>query len=313
VNVISSLNGVATHTTVSYEIRTTISLFEEYLKDCEVLDLCVTDERLSTVIGLVTVRELHTLIQENPYHCYFPIVNTFGARIGDLHVGFTVQFIHQAKNIHKSTNWITSDVMSMKEMSKHRAVACQVNALDEKGQRLRQYPEHYKSLLKYEILPIDTLSYTYDIYKSQQSRGTRPISDSVISDILEQGQRLRDAMVRSVLEDDSELVANDFDIGVPYSNRVTDKIIHTWTEDRKMDFDGAEVMEFLSGKTLCYKLCCSDVLFCFKIKTHIYNQRTVTSTSRNYLLGCLKILTTCIDVYWLKSGFPSCPASSFQT
>jgi hypothetical protein len=308
-NVISSLNGVATNTAVSYEIRTTISLFEEYLKDCEVLDLCVTDEQLSTIIGLVTVRELHTLIQENPCHCYFPIVNTFGTRIGDLHVGFMVQFIHQSKNAHHFTCWITSDVSSMKEMSKHRDVASQVNALDGQRQRLRQCPERAKRLLKCETLASDTLSCACDVYKCRQSRGTQPISDSVISDILEQGQRLRVAMVRSVLEDDTD----DFDMGDPYSNSLTDDVIGTWTVDRKMDFDDPEVMEFLSGKTICYKLRCTDILFCTEIKSHISNQRTAISTTTNYLFGCLNKLTSYVDTYWLKSGFPSCLVASFQS
>jgi hypothetical protein len=244
VNVISSLNGVAANTTVSYEIRTTIGLFEEYLRDCEVLDLYVADEQLSTVIGLVTVRELYTLIQETPYHCYFPIVNTFGTRIGDLHVGFMVQFIHQSKNAHHFRYWINSDVMSMKEMSKHEVVACQENALDGQRQRLRKWPEHYKSLSKHDVL-----AYTSDICKSQQSRRIQPVSDSVILDILEKGQKLRDAMVRSVLEDDPEFVANDFDIAIPHCKSSTDKVLGIWTEDRKMYFDDAEVMEFLSGKT----------------------------------------------------------------
>jgi len=262
VNVISSLNGVVANTTVSYEIRTTVSLFEEYLKDCGLLDLCVTDEQLSTVIGHVTVRELFVLIQENPYHCYLPIINTFGTRIGDLHVGFMVQFIHQSKNVHYFTHGITSYVMNMKEASKHRAAECKKNALD----GLSHCHEHFKSLLKCKILPSDTVPYTYDVCKSHQSRGTQPISDSVISDILEQGQRLRDAMIRSVLEDDTELVANDFDIGICHSNSSADKIVDTWTEDRNIYFDDAEVMEFPSGKKLCYKLSFNYVLFCSELR-----------------------------------------------
>lgn len=283
-NVISSLNGVVTNTTVSYEIRTTISLFEEYLRDCEVLDLYVTDEQFSTVIGHATVHELFTLIQENPYHCYLPIMNTFGTRIGDLHVGFMVQFIHQSKNVHYFMYGITSDVMNVKEMSKQRAVEYKENALDGRS----HCHEHSKSPLKCKIPPRDTLPYTYDVPKSQQSIGMQPISDSVISDILERGQRLRDAMIRSVLEDDTELLANDFDIDVRHSNSLADKIVDTWTEDRNIYFDDAEVMEFLSGKTLCYKLSFNDILFCSKIKNCILNQKTIISTLRNYLLGCLK-------------------------
>lgn len=277
-NVISSLGGVVTNTTVLYEIRTTICLFEEYLKDCEVLDLYVTDERLSTVIGRVTVHELFKLIEENPYHCYLPIMNTFGTRIGDLHVGFMVQFIHQSKNVHYFAHGVTSDVMNVKEISKQRAVEYKENALD----GLSHCRKHSRSLSKCKFAPSDTLPYTYDVCKSQQSSATQPISDSVISDILERGQRLRDAMIRSVLEDDTELLANDFDIGVHHSNSSADKTVAAWTEDRNIYFDDAEVMEFLSGKTLCYKLSFNYVLFCSKIKNCILNQKIIISTPRNY-------------------------------
>jgi hypothetical protein len=228
-------------------------LFEDYLKDCEVLDLCVTNEQLNVVIGHVTVRELCTLIRETPYHCYLPIVNTFGNRIGDIHVGFVVQFAHQSKNVHYLTYGITSDVVNMKEMSKLRAVECKENAVDGQRQGPRPRPEHSKSPLKYKITPSDTLSYSYDVSKSEQSKGTTPISDLVISDILERGQRLRDAMIRSVIEDDTELVANDFDIGVHRCNSLADKIVDTWAEGGKIHCDDAEIMEFLSGKTLYYK------------------------------------------------------------
>lgn len=287
VNVLSSLDGVVTNTSVSYEIRTTVCLFEEYLKDCGVLDLFVTDERLSRVIGHVTVRELFTLIQENPYHCYLPIMNTFATRIGDLHVGFMVQFVHQSRNVHYFTRGITSDVMNMKEVSKQRAVECKKNALD----GLSHCHEHSKSLLKCKIPPIDTVPYTYDVRKSRHSRGTQPVSDSVISDILERGQRLRDAMIRAVLEDETELVTNDFDIGVRHSNSLAEKTVDTWTEDRNIYFDDAEVMEFLSGKTLCYKLSFNYVLFCYKIKNCILNRKTVIRTPRKILVWVFKMLT----------------------
>jgi len=285
VNVISSFNGVVTNTTVLYQIKTTVCLFEEYLKDCEVLELCVTDERLSTVIGHVTVHELFMLIQENPYHGYLPIINTFGTRIGDLHVGFMVQFIHQSKNVHYFTHGITSYAMNKKEVSQQRAVKCKENALDGPS----HCREHSTSLLKCKIPPSVTVPYTYDVCKSQQSRGTQPISDAVISDILERGQRLRDAMIRSVLEDDTELVANDFDIGVCHANSSADKIVDTWTEDRNIYFDDAEVMEFLSGKKFCYKLSFNYVLFCSKIKNCILNQKTIISTPRKILAWVFKI------------------------
>jgi hypothetical protein len=237
-NIKSSLNGIATHTTLSYEIRTNISLFEEYLKDCGVLYLSVADEDLSAFIGLVTIYELSTLIQENPYQHYFPIMNTFGNRIGDLHVGFSFQFIHQPQSEH-----YFSTVKTVHEKSGHRVMRCEENAVNGQRRRLKQCCEHYK------VLPSHTSQYMCDIYKSQQTKESQIVPDSLIADILKRGQRLRDAMVRSLLEDDIAVVDEGTD-ALP-SDSSADKICGSFNESRKVFFDDSKVMEFLFGEDVC--------------------------------------------------------------
>jgi hypothetical protein len=245
VNVKSSWSGIATNTTVSYGIRTNISLFEEYLKDCEVLSLSVVDEELPMIVGLVTIPELSTLIWESPHQHYFPIMNEFGNRIGDLHVEFSLQVIHQFQNAHCFTNHITSSVKSVQEMSEHRVMTGEENAIHGQRKKPKKCHKHYKSPLKTEILPTNAAAHTYGIYKSQRSKENQAVPDSVISKILEQGQRLRDAMVRSILEDD---IYNGID--VLQSGSLTDKMLDTWHEGRKVFFDDTKVIDFLSGKNL---------------------------------------------------------------
>jgi hypothetical protein len=244
----SGFNGNATNTTVSYEIKTNISLFEEYLKDCEVLNLSVVDEELIMIVGLVSIPGLSTLIYESPYEHYFPIMNEFRNRIGDLHVVFSLEVIHQFQNACCFTNHITSSVKGMKEVSKHRVVTCEENALHGHRKKLKKCYKHYKSPLKNAVLPNNRSAHTGVVYKSQRSKENQVVPDSVISRILEQGQRLRDAMVRSVLEDDI-----DNGIDVLQSGSLTDKMLDTRNEGRKVFFDDAKVIKFLSGKNLCCK------------------------------------------------------------
>ena len=45
-------------------------------------------------------------------------------------------------------------------------------------------------------------------------------------------------------------------------NSSADEIVDVWTEDRNTYFDDAGVIEFLSGKMLCYKLSFDYVLYC---------------------------------------------------
>lgn len=249
------MNGNATNTTVSYEIKTNIRLFEEYLRDCEVLNLSVVDEELDVIVGLVIIPGLSTLIFESPYQHYFPIMNEFRNRIGDLHVGFSFKFIHQFQNAHCFTNNITSDVKSVKVMPKHRVVTSEEHSMHGDKKELKKCHKHYKSPLKNEILSNSAAAHTCGIYESQWSKGNQVVPDSVISRILEQGQRLRDAMVRSVLEDDTD---NGIDV-LKYGS-LTDKMLGARNEGRKMFFDDAEVINFLSGKNLC---CTLSYDYCF--------------------------------------------------
>lgn len=200
------------------------------------------------IVGHVTIRGLSTLIYESPYEHYFPIMNEFRNRIGDIHVVFSLEVIRQFQNACCFTNHITSSMKVVKEMSKHRVVTCEENALHRHRKKLKKCSKHYRSCLKNGILPNNSSALTCAIFESQQSRGSQVVADSVISRILEQGQRLRDAMVRSVLEDDI-----DNGIDVLQSGCLTDKMLGTGNEGRKVFFDDAKVIEFLSGKNLCCK------------------------------------------------------------
>jgi hypothetical protein len=220
-------------------------LFEEYLRDCEVLNLSVVDEELDVIVGLVTIPGLSTLIFESPYQHYFPIMNEFRNRIGDLHVGFSLEFIHQFENAHLFTNHSTSDAKSVKVMPKHKVVTFEEHSLHGHKKELKKCHKHCKSPSKNEINSNNAAVHICGIYESQPQKN-QAVPDSVVSRILEQGQRLRDAMVRSILEDDT-----DNGINMLQSDNLTDKILGARNEGRKTFFDDAEIINFLSGKNLC--------------------------------------------------------------
>jgi hypothetical protein len=243
------MNWAAANTAVSYEIKTNISLFEEYLKDCEVLNLSVVDEELDVIVGLVTIPGLSTLILESPCQHYFPIMNEFRNRIGDLHVGFSLEFIHQFKNARCFTNHITLNVKNMEVMPKHRVLTWEENSLHGHKKELKNCHKYYRSPLKKEILSNNAADgHTCGIYKCQQPKENQIVPDSVILRILEQGQRLRDAMARSILEDD---IKNG--ISMLQSGTLPDKMLGTWSEGREVFFDDAKVINFIYGKNPCCK------------------------------------------------------------
>jgi hypothetical protein len=238
-------------------------------------------------VGLVTIPELCTLILEKPYQHYFPIVNTFGNRIGDLHVGFSFSFIHQLQNAH-----CFSSMKSVQEKSRHRSMTSEEHSVNGQRRRLKQCHEHYK------ILPNYTSKYICDIYKSQRTRESQTVPDSLITDILKQGQKLRDAMVRSILEDDRTIA--DEGIDALLSDSSTDKTFGTQNGSRKVFFDGAKVMEFLYGKNMCYKLSFNNV-FCFKIENQVSNQRTHKHYYIQKLIHCIFFPYGCVQTLTEKT------------
>ncbi|XP_069677731.1 C2 domain-containing protein 3 isoform X2 [Periplaneta americana] len=236
-NVKTGTSGTVKNTTVSYAIKTSINLFEEYLKDCEGLELSVVNHQLHSVVGHVFIRDVLSLVRKNIYQCYFPILNSFGNRIGDLHVGFSLQSSHHQISpcvmIHNK-----SREKKVSEPSRQKAVENESSSLKTRNKAPKHYPE-YRTIPSSYSLP--------NLYKSKDSDFIVP--DSIISDLLIQGQKLRDAMVKSVLEDGGlELVEKD--ISDPATESPSVEPLGIWNKNDKETTDEAKVMEFLLGKSM---------------------------------------------------------------
>jgi len=73
-------------TTMIYPIKTSATLFEEYIKKCETIELLVVLEKTREVIGVGYIGELSQLFTYKSYSQIIPILNNSDNRIGKIHV-----------------------------------------------------------------------------------------------------------------------------------------------------------------------------------------------------------------------------------
>lgn len=73
-------------TTMIYSIKTSVTLFEEYIKKCETIELLVVLEKTQEIIGIGHIGELSQLFTYKPYSQIIPIFNNSNNKIGKIHV-----------------------------------------------------------------------------------------------------------------------------------------------------------------------------------------------------------------------------------
>lgn len=184
------------NTGVIYEVRTSPVLFENYLRKCGSLEIAMAD-KYGMPIGCVSVTNLYKMMSESPYQSYYPIVNNFGNRIGDLHVSFNLRMLTSAEkglNIPKLPSKLGVKTKDLKRLSpgKGKQPAIYAKSKEEKTKR-------NEKVLNDTCVNKEGWKDKNTLEEPVQNR-VSPTSN-LISQILEHGTRLRDAMTASVMED----------------------------------------------------------------------------------------------------------------
>lgn len=86
-------------TTEIYVIRTNINLFQEYVENCEGIELTVVSEEGNIVIGTSRITNLLKIFEIRPYFKYVSIINEFGNKIGEIHVSMKLDCATKFSNM----------------------------------------------------------------------------------------------------------------------------------------------------------------------------------------------------------------------
>uniref|UniRef100_A0A1B6E377 C2CD3 N-terminal C2 domain-containing protein n=1 Tax=Clastoptera arizonana TaxID=38151 RepID=A0A1B6E377_9HEMI len=181
-NILQATSTKNTEIKKIFHIKTTLALFEKYLINCDTLKLLVINEDKKETIGYVYVKGLHKIVTELQYQSYFPILDSYRNRIGDLHIVFSLYL--KKENEESTTNsfkTVEKDPVVRVKMKK----GCDTCFKDKKL---------YKESNNNPKLSIPEITVPPNTQRTEYS-------DVIVSEILSKGQQLRNAMVMSVLED----------------------------------------------------------------------------------------------------------------
>lgn len=185
-------------TTEIYAIRTNINLFEEYIKNCQYIELLVVSKETSTIIGTSCVTDLLEIFKCNSYFRYVPIVNNFGIKIGEIHVSMKLDYITKSLismqlKAHKCEREQTTDstvYSTSKNFKNQDYLLTDKCTIDEQVKPKEN--DTYKSILKLKRTefhePLNKLS--------------NEVTERLVAQIVTRAQRLRGNLFKKTYDED---------------------------------------------------------------------------------------------------------------
>ncbi|XP_043285628.1 uncharacterized protein [Venturia canescens] len=177
-----------------YAIRTNLELFEEYLKNCETVELVVISEKNHQVIGTAQVADLSNLLCGKSHSQYVPILNDNGSRIGDIHVSMKFSSVQKnAKSPMKKSEMkiLTKDSPLIESLScsnrePKKSAFPYENDVPVAIKNAKQNENVYRSILKERRLdPVNA-----------GIKSINGVNDKLVAQVVARAQRLRGAILK---------------------------------------------------------------------------------------------------------------------
>ncbi|XP_043252777.1 C2 domain-containing protein 3 [Colletes gigas] len=184
-------------TTKIYVIRTNINLFEEYVKNCECLELVIVSEETNIIIGVSKITELLEIFTLKPCFKYVPMINDSGNKIGELHVSMKLEHVIKSPNMqlkpHKYENKQGIDSIVLSAVN---SFECPKDIIDDTYNACRKLKpkesEIYKSILKSRRME----------YQEPLKKCNNELTDKLVAQVVARAQKLRGDILRETHNED---------------------------------------------------------------------------------------------------------------
>ena len=184
----------------TYTIKTNFQLFEDYILNCESLELIIKAEKTRQVIGRADVIDLVDIFKSKPFTRYFPIIDTNEKKIGSIHVAINLADTNSSEKVSVKTqnnqkNEFNSDINVNKKIFNKK----NENILNPKVDHLfplknkTQEENMYKSILKEK-----RIEFVEPIKKFNDE-----IPERFIENVTVKTKKLKSALLKEALIDDS--------------------------------------------------------------------------------------------------------------
>ncbi|XP_031368723.1 uncharacterized protein LOC102675741 isoform X2 [Apis dorsata] len=189
-------------TTEIYVIRTNINLFEEYIKNCEPIEVIIINKETNKIIGTSQITDLLQILKYKSYFKYVPIISNYGTKIGEIHISMKLKYITKSFNMQLKTHKYE------KKQADHN-ILISTNSNSFKNQDNIMTNEYNKKEITEEnntyksILKLRRTEFQEPVNKLKND-----ITDKIIAQIVTKAQQLRGALYKKICDED-ELIFND--------------------------------------------------------------------------------------------------------
>ncbi|XP_054000911.1 C2 domain-containing protein 3-like [Hylaeus anthracinus] len=184
-------------TTEIYVIRTSLSLFEEYVKNCECIELAIISEETNIVVGISKIADLLEIFEGKPCFKYVPMINDSGNKIGEIHVSMKLEHITKSPNMQlKTHNYENKQGVDNIKLSAVNSFKCPKDIVDDTYSACRKLKleesEIYKSILKSRRME----------FQEPLKKCNNEVTDKLVAQVVERAQKLRGAILRETHNED---------------------------------------------------------------------------------------------------------------
>ncbi|CAK9825792.1 C2 domain-containing protein 3 [Anthophora retusa] len=223
-------------TTEIYAIRTSINLFEEYVKNCESIELVIVSEETDTIIGTSQIVDLLEIFKCKPYFRYVPIITNSGNKIGEIHISMKLEHTTKSSNMqlktykHKEVQAIDNTLLSAINSLRNEDDAATDKYTVCKKIKPGEH-ETYKSILKLKRTG----------HKEPVNKFNNEVTDKLVAQVVARAQRLRGALLKETYNGDESIFSDNSMNNIPTENEIK-------LSERFLD---NEVTSSDESKTLC--------------------------------------------------------------
>ncbi|XP_076760051.1 uncharacterized protein LOC143428801 [Xylocopa sonorina] len=185
-------------TTEIYAIRTNINLFEEYIKNCESIELMVVSEETNQIIGTSQVTDLLEIFKCKSYFRYIPIISNCGTTIGEIHISMKLEHMTKSFNNQLRThrcekkqvldNSLLLTINSLKNQHDMKVDRCTIA-----GRMKPEDSESYKSILRLR---------KPEFQEPVKKFNNNVVTDKLVARVVARAQKLRGALLKETYDED---------------------------------------------------------------------------------------------------------------
>lgn len=206
-----------------YVIKTNATLFEDYIKNCDTIELAIVAENIHEVIGRGHVGELSKIFACKYCSQFIPILNNNGHKIGKLHVSLQLTYLTKPTDAQMKTcknskkedrDILLLSIDNLQYNEKMPVKSYDMENTERKRSKKSEKIDTYKSVLKTKRPE----------FRESGKELNEMVTDKLITQIVARAQHFREAILKETYKEDSftlsdSSLSNGLHFYAPSANR----------------------------------------------------------------------------------------------